>query len=165
MRKSFVIILLCLPFVLTAQVDFDKYFTGKVLRFDFMFAGNSSKITVYPSGMKEEPFYAGSRTQLIDPFNYGNFKYEVFDAAENKLLYSRGFSTLFQEWQTTAEARVMERSFYEVATMPFPKNKIRFVISARERKGTFYKLYETEIDPTDQFIRKEKPVTAKVNHI
>jgi hypothetical protein len=165
MRRSFIIIFLCLPFVLTAQVDFDKYFTGKVLRFDFMFAGNSSKITVYPSGMKEEPFYAGSRTQLIDPFNYGNFKYEVFDAAENKLLYSRGFSTLFQEWQTTAEARVMERSFYEVATMPFPKNKIRFVISARERKGTFYKLYETEIDPTDQFIRKEKPVTAKVNHI
>lgn len=44
MRKSFIIIFLCLPFVLTAQVDFDRYFTGKVLRFDFMFAGNSSKI-------------------------------------------------------------------------------------------------------------------------
>ncbi len=165
MRRTFIIIFLCLPFGLTAQIDFDRYFTDKVLRFDFMFAGNSSRITVYPAGMKEEPFYAGSRTQLTDPFNYGNFRYEVFDAAENKLLYSRGFSTLFQEWQTTDEAKVLERCFYEVATMPFPKNKIRFVISARERKGTFYKLYEKEIDPVDHFIRKEKPVTAKVNQI
>ncbi|HOU01445.1 MAG TPA: M64 family metallopeptidase [Bacteroidales bacterium] len=165
MRKSFIILLYCLPFSLAAQVNFDRYFTDKVLRFDFMFAGNNSKITVYPVGMKEEPYFSGSRTQLVDPFNYGNFKFEIYDAAENKLLYSRGFSTLFQEWQTTAEAKVMERSFYEVATMPFPRNKIRFVLSARERNGTFYKLYETQIDPSDYFIRKEKPVRANVTNI
>ena len=84
--------------------------------------------------MKEEPFYA-LKNSVDDPFNYGNFKYEVFDAAENKLLYSRGFDP-FQEWQQQPK-QGYERSFYEVATMPFPKNKIRFVISARERKGTF----------------------------
>jgi len=41
-----------------AQNSFDKYFTGKVLRFDFMLAGNSQKTVVYPVGMKEEPFWA-----------------------------------------------------------------------------------------------------------
>jgi hypothetical protein len=165
MRRSLIILLFCLPIGLAAQVNFDRYFTDKVLRFDFMFAGNSSKITVYPVGMKEEPYYSGSRTQLVDPFNYGNFKFEVYDAAENKLLYSRGFSTLFQEWQTTAEAKVMERSFYEVATMPFPKNKIKFVLSARDHKGIFYKLYETPIDPSDYYIRKERPVRTNVTKI
>jgi hypothetical protein len=130
-----------------------------------MLAGNSQKTLVYPVGMKEEPLFGGSRENLIDPFDYGNFKYEVFDTAENREIYSRGFCTLFQEWQTTAEAKTMGRSFYEVATIPFPKSKVRFVLSLRERNGIFKKLYETVIDPTDYFIKKEKPVNAAVTKI
>jgi hypothetical protein len=162
MRISALVLFICFSAAVRGQSNFDKYFTDKVLRFDYMLAGNSEKTTVYPVGMKEEPFFGGSKTQLLDPFNYGNLKYEVFDAAENTLIYSRGFCTLYQEWQTTAEAKVMERSFYEVATMPFPKNKIKFVLSMRERNGSFSKLYETEIDPGNYFIRKEKPVNASV---
>jgi len=98
-----------------SQTDFDRYFTGKVLRFDFMLAGNAERTTVYPVAFKEEPFWAGPSENLTDPFGYGNFRYEVFDAEEKRLIYSRGFSSLFQEWQTTAEAKEIERSFYEVA--------------------------------------------------
>jgi hypothetical protein len=160
---SFTLILWALS--LSAQSNFEKYFTDKVLRFDFMLAGNSLKTVIYPAGMKEEPVFAGSHENLIDPFDYGNFKYEVFDAADNILLYSRGFCTLFQEWQTTEEAKSIDRSYYEVATMPFPKNKIRFVLSMRQRNGSFTKLYETIIDPLDYYIRKEKPVNAGVTKI
>jgi len=42
---------------LIAQVNFDDYFSDKVLRFDFMLAGNSEKTVVYPVGMKEEPWW------------------------------------------------------------------------------------------------------------
>jgi hypothetical protein len=164
--RSFILFFFIFSTVTTvAQNNYDKYFTGNVLRFDFMFAGNSQKTIVYPVGMKEEPFWGGSKTNLIDPFDYGNFRYEVFDSTGNTVIYSRGFSTLFQEWQTTAEAKIMERSFYEVATTPFPKNKVKFVISIRERNGSFVKLYETAIDPADYFIRKEKPVNANVTKI
>ncbi len=148
-----------------AQNSFDRYFTDKVLRFDFMLAGNSQKTVVYPVGMKEEPYWAGSLNNLTDPFSYGNFRYEVFDAVGNTLIYSRGFCTLFQEWQTTSEAKTVERSFYEVATMPFPRNKIRFILSLRERNGNFSKLYETEIDPSDYYIRREKTADAVVTKI
>jgi hypothetical protein len=148
-----------------AQQSYDKYFTDKVLRFDFMFSGNSQKTIVYPVGLKEEPLFAGSRTKLIDPFNSGNFKYEVYDEAENKLIYSKGFSTLYQEWQTTAEAKKIERSFYEVATLPYPKNKIKFKISVRERNGLFSPLYEVSIDPSDYFIRKERTVNANFTRV
>ena len=165
MRISALVLFICISAAVRGQSNFDKYFTDKVLRFDYMLAGNRQKTTVYPVGMKEEPFFGGSKTQLVDPFNYGNLKYEVFDAADNTLIYSRGFCTLYQEWQTTAEAKVMERSFYEVATMPFPKSKIKFVLSMRERNGSFSKLYETEIDPGNYFIRKEKPVNASVTKI
>ncbi len=138
--RTFAFILLSFFFgAASGQNNYDKYFTDKVLRFDYMLAGNSTKTTVYPVGMKEEPFFGGSRIQLTDPFNYGNLKYEVFDAADNTLIYSRGFCTLYQEWQTTAEAKVMDRSFYEVATMPFPKNKVKFILSMREKNGFIFK--------------------------
>jgi hypothetical protein len=160
MRTFVAGILICASLQGPAQSSFENYFAGKVLRFDFMLAGNSQKTMVYPVGMKEEPHWAGSDNNLIDPFNYGNFKYELFDLSGNNLIYSRGFSTLFQEWQTTTEAKIMERSFYEVATMPYPKNKVLFVLSMRKRDGSFTKLYETIIDPTDYFIRKESPLKA-----
>jgi hypothetical protein len=102
---------------------------------------------------------------MSDIFGYGNFKYELYDAADSLLIYSRGFCTLFQEWQTTAEAKIMDRSFYEVATMPFPKNKVKFVISMRERNGTFTRLYQTAIDPTDYFIKREKPAQTSYSKI
>ena len=49
--------------------------------------------------------------------------------------------------------------------MPFPKNKVRFVLSMRERNGLFSKLYETKIDPADYFIRKEQPVNVGITKI
>jgi hypothetical protein len=147
------------------QTNFDTYFYDKVLRFDFMLAGNNLETHVYPVGFKEEPYWAGSVTQLTNPFNYGNFKYEVFDESSGNLIYSKGFCTLFQEWQTTAEAKKVNRSFYEVLTMPYPKKKIRIVISKRERDGSFISLYETKIDPYDYFIRKEKPANVALSKI
>lgn len=165
MRYSLIILFLLIIHTVSGQQGYDKYFTDKVLRFDYMLAGDSKSTTVYPVGMKEEAYFGGSRTMLIDPFGYGNLKYEVFDATENKLIYSRGFCTLYQEWQSTAEAQTIQRSFYEVATMPFPRDKIRFVLSMRKRNGLFEKIFETDIDPSDYFIRKEKPFDVNVTRI
>jgi hypothetical protein len=165
MKSVIICALILFSTTVSGQVSFDKYFNSRVLRFDFVFAGNSKSTTIYPMGMKEEPFWAGSNTNLIDPFNYGNFKYEVFDEASGQLIYSRGFCSLFQEWQTTSEAKTMSRVFYEVATMPFPRNKIRLVISERKRDGSFNALYNTRIDPEDYFIRKEKPVNVQISEI
>jgi hypothetical protein len=165
MRTIISFILFSALITVSAQEGFNKYFTDKVLRFDFMLAGNSEKTAVYPVGLKEEPFWAGSETNLINPFNSGNFKYEVYDAGTNTLIYSRSFCTLFQEWQTTAEAKSVDRSFYEVTTMPYPKEKVRFILSKRERNGLFSKLYETTIDPASYFIRKENPLNVAVSKV
>jgi hypothetical protein len=165
MKTKILLSLLIISAPVTGQVRFDNYFTDKVLRYDFMFSGNSETTTVYPLGMKEEPFWAGSDSTLIDYFNYGNFRYEVVDDASNMIIYSRGFSSLYKEWQTTEEAKTISRSFYEVATMPFPKSKIKLVISERTREGSFERLYETKIDPADYFIRKEKPLNVHTSEI
>ena len=160
-----VYLLLALSLTAPAQLAFDDYFTDRTMRFDFMLAGNSVTTRVFPVSFREEPFWGGSLTNLTDKFNYGSFKYEVFDAATGTMIYSRGFCTLYQEWQTTAEARQIERSFHEVATFPFPKNKVNFVLSIRGRDGQFSKLYETAIDPASYFITRGKPDAALATRI
>ncbi|HKK41667.1 MAG TPA: peptidase M64 N-terminal domain-containing protein, partial [Bacteroidales bacterium] len=114
MKTLMILLLSVLSVAGSAQINFNNFFYDKVLRFDFMFAGNKEETHVYPVGFKVEPYWAGSVTDLSNPFDYGNFKYELFDDSTNTLLYSKGFCTLFQEWQTTDEAKTTDRSYYEV---------------------------------------------------
>ena len=104
--------------------------------------------------MKQEPHWAGSLKNLKDVFNYGTYRFKVYDAATDKLLFSKGFCTLFQEWQTTAEAKKINKTFYQAVIFPYPREKVRLSIEARQWEGDFKILYETEIDPDDYFILK-----------
>lgn len=154
MRKLF-IVLLAIPLFSGGQQEFFRYFTEKSLRFDFLLGGNATEVTVFPQQMKQEPHWAGSLKNLKDVFNYGTYRFKVYDAATDKLLFSKGFCTLFQEWQTTAEAKKINKTFYQAVIFPYPREKVRLSIEARQWEGDFKILYETEIDPDDYFILKE----------
>jgi hypothetical protein len=155
MKLNFALILLILPFLTFAQVEYNTYFKNKSLRFDFLLGGNSKEVVVYPEQMKQETYWAGSKTNLIDPFNYGSYRFRVFDLKSDSLIFSKGFSTLFQEWQTTAEAKTSNKTFYQAAIFPFPKKNIRFEIDARQWDGSFKNIYATQINPKDYFIFNE----------
>ena len=155
MKLKILIILLVIPNFTFAQIDFGEYFENKSLRFDFLLGGNSKEVTVYPEQIKQEPHWAGSKTNLTDPFNYGSYRFKVFDLKSDSLIFSKGFSTLFQEWQTTAEAKETNKTFYQAAIFPFPKREIKLEIDARQWNGSFKTIYKTEIDPKDYFILSE----------
>jgi len=165
MKKIYLLLLLSVSLTAYGQVNFDDYFVDKTLRFDFMLAGDYETTIAYPLEMKEEPFYGGSLTNLVDPFNFGNLRYQIYDLESGKLIYSRGYGSLFQEWQTTAEAKNIQRSFYEVATFPFPKNDVRFVLKKYMKDGSLKKIYETVIDPEDYFIRIEHAINTEYKRI
>ena len=154
------LVLFVLP--VSSQEKFGHYFTGKTMRYDFLLAGNSETTLVYPQQIKEEPFWGGSQTNLIDRLEYGTYRYRVFDAADGELIFSRGFCNLFQEWQTTAEAKKRDRVFYQAIFFPFPKQNIKLSIEARNRDGKFVSVFETEVDPNDYFIVRETPQQADV---
>src|SRR5680860_972611 len=155
MKHKILLILLILPMFSHSQVDFNKYFNKKSLRFDFLLGGNNKEVKVYPEQIKQEPFWAGSKINLTDSFNYGSYRFRVFDLKSDSLLFSKGFSTLFQEWQTTAEAKTNDKTFYQAAIFPFPKREIRLEIDARQWEGNFKTIYKTEINPNDYFILNE----------
>ncbi|MCK3682941.1 M64 family metallopeptidase [Maribellus sp. YY47] len=165
MKRLILWLFMIIPIFLNAQIEFKNYFTDHSLRFDFLLGGNSKTATIYPEAMKQEPFWAGNKNHLVDEFNYGTYRYRVFDAASNQLIFSKGFSTLFQEWQTTAEAKQNNKTFYQAAIFPFPKNKVRLEIDARQWDGSFQNLFAEEIDPKDYFILNENTAEFEVKAI
>jgi hypothetical protein len=155
MKLKFLFLTLVIPFLTYSQVDFNKYFRNESMRFDFLLGGNSNEEKVYPEQIKKEPYWAGSKKNLADPFNYGNYRFRIFDVKSDSLLFSKGFSTLFEEWQSTAEAKEVDKTFYQTAIFPFPKRKFRLEIDSRQRDGNFKNIYKTETNPDNYFILNE----------
>ena len=156
MKYLFSIIAIFIALNINAQIDFDTYFVDKSFRFDYNIGGNSEETAIFYNKMKEEPFWGGSKINLIDTFNFGDFRIQVFDAESDKLIYSRGYSTLYYEWIDTEEAKTTSRSFYESVTFPFPKSEIILKIELRNKKNEFNSLFETKIDPKSISIIKDK---------
>ena len=149
----------CLILLLPAQLataQFDKYFENKTLRMDYYHCGDNKTEEFYFDELLEEPYWGGSQTNLIDTMGYGNYYLNVYDLATDRLIYSRGFSSLFWEWQTTAEAAQIRRGCVESVVMPYPKQDIRIEITARDRKGKHVKRFEHTVDIDSYFIKKDR---------
>lgn len=167
--KIFLVLLFCISGTLSghilAQISYAKYFTGQSLRIDYLLTGNASETILTLDQFKIEPFWGGPEANTVSPFGYGEFRIEVYDKETGELIFAKGFSTLFQEWQTTAEAKMMSRSYYQVNRIPFPRNAILLKIVKRETENTFTILLETNIDPGNYFILNEKPHSFPVEAI
>jgi len=150
-----IICLLALSSCLKAQSAFERFFENKSLRVDLVLAGNDLAQSAYLLELKQEPYWGGSKLKLIDDLAYGEYRYSVSEPQSNKILYSRGFCTLFEEWRTTEEAKWLSKAFYQSVTLPFPKQKVEFVLEERKKDGTYAELLRMPIDPDDSNIRKE----------
>ncbi len=140
-----------------AQVNFDDFFTSKTLRMDYLRAGTADTTFIFIRQFKEEPFWGGPRTNLIDPFNFGTYRLMVYDSVTNKLIYSKGYASLYREWQTTKEAKKTQRGFVESLIMPYPKNTIKIVLQARNWELEFFNEFEIFLNPENYFINEESP--------
>ncbi len=149
-----------------AQGDFDKYFEKKSLRVDFALSGNNRTQAAALQQMREEPFWGGPVKNLIDELNYGGYHVNVYDKASNKLIYSRGFNTLFEEWRTTEQAAVEIQSWTNSVSIPYPKSPIVLEITGREKEDMqFHPLMKLDVDPTSIFIDRGKLKDNKVTQV
>ena len=71
MRNLIAILLLLVPVFVSAQ--FDKYFEDRTMRVDYFHAGDSSDDTYYIDEIIAEPFWGGSKVNLIDETNFGKY--------------------------------------------------------------------------------------------
>lgn len=139
-----------------SQIDFDQYFFNKTLRLDYYHTGNDTSDSYSFDELIEEPFWGGSQHKLLDEFDYGKYKIMVKDYSSGKEIYSRTYSTLFSEWQTTDEAKQTIKSFSETIVFPYPKNIVLVEFYSRDRKNILHKKFEYVVNPNSYFVKTER---------
>ena len=166
--KRLLAIVLLIAATLTAEgrkSDFDRYFTGERLRIDLILAGNSQHQQAFLEELVYEPCWAGTRTQLIPSFDYGHYTTDVY-TTDGKLIFRRGFNSLFEEWCTTEEAETINKAFTNSAWIPFPKVKVRVVVTGLDRHtGKRSEMLSFEVDPGDKLITRGSENSYKYSKI
>lgn len=156
MKKILAILFILAVFHFQASAQFDTYFESKTLRIDYVHSGDDSTEFYAIDELREESLWGGSKTNLVDTFNYGNYKFVAYDKASGKVLFTKYFSSMFAEWRTTAEAETTTKAFSETIIMPYPKGIIKTEFYSRDKQNSWNKKFEYVIDPSSYFISHEK---------
>lgn len=159
------IFLLFGPMSVWGAPAFDDFFTIDVLRFDYLLSGNHTSAKIIPGEIKKEKTWSGSRNVLSDNLNLGTYRFQVYDHKSGVLIFAKGFSPLFQEWQSTKEANLTDKACYQVIRFPFPKKKVLIKIERRDYGNLFSEIYSGIIDPENYFIIDESARNIPVTKI
>ncbi len=164
-RISLFAVLLGMQVLLFAGTPPQVFVSDSALRVDYLLTGTDTTAEVLFGQIKKEPAYGGSPEKLTSGPDYGTYRYRLYERSTGKLIFSRGFCPLFQEWQTTGEAKKMKRSFYQVARLPYPRVQVKFTVEQRKKDGSFGTIASLDIDPDDYFILNEVPSSGQVVQI
>lgn len=128
-------------------------------RLDLFHTGGPSGLEVFALDrvVVEQPTWTGPVGALADTSHPGAYRLEVRDTT-GRLLYTRGYATVYQEWITTAERRKRNRTFHESLRFPEPRSVVDVIISRRDPRNVFAEVWRTRVDPRDPLIdRAERP--------
>lgn len=146
--------------------EFELFFEKYSLQVGYYLVGNANDEKFVLDELKKTKHWAGKLALIEkDELNLGNFRFNIYDSASQKMLYTKGFCSLFEEWQTTDFAKKASKSFYHVNTFPFPKNTVRYELQKRNKKGVFITLHNFFISPKDYFIKEETALNYKFSKI
>ena len=145
--------------------SFDRQFTGDTMRVDYFHTGGpKSGETISLDRVVNDGPWAGSRTQLVDPTNLGKYRFEVRDKGKGTLLYSRGFASVYGEWETTSEQKIAHRTFHESLRFPWPKEPVAITLSKRQADNSFSPIWTTDVDPRSRFVDRA-PLTRHAGRV
>lgn len=146
------LMLLALSSVTYAQkISFNKYFTGGTLRLDCSREGDANSDTVWVSRwLDRSAFWHGSRTQLLDPYDNGDYRVEMRDAKSGKPIYSRCYSNLFREYRNTPKGMSVKARFEETLLLPMPRNEVVIALQRRGNGRQFVDATVVRFNPAKQ---------------
>jgi hypothetical protein len=131
------------------------------MRLDYYHTGNAGEERFSVDRVVLEPLpWPGNPSRPIDTTNRGKYFFEVVDAGSGTVLYSRGFSSIYGEWETTGEAKDTNRTFSESLRFPAPDKPVRIVVRKRDARNVFRDIWTTKIDPADKFVLRRAEADA-----
>jgi hypothetical protein len=132
-------------------------FAVETMRLDFYHTGNAAQELFSVDRVVVEPLqWAGNPRRPVDESNLGKYLFEVRDQKTNRLLYSRGFASIYGEWETTGEAKTANRTFQESLRFPAPGAPVQILLKKRDARNAFREIWTTTVDPRDIFVSNAK---------
>jgi hypothetical protein len=161
MKKLFVIVLLLMTVVSVQAQRFEDYFEDRTLRLDYTFAGDDILHEIYVDELVSLPHWYGRRERLAELPLRGNGQITVRSKVDSMVIYRHSFSTLFQEWLATDEAKRTQKSFENVFLVPFPKDSVEIKVELFDYHGQVVNSLTHTVNPKDILIRKagERSIT------
>src|SRR6267378_253670 len=130
----------------------------QTMRLDYYHTGDAKQELFSVDRVVIEPLpWPGDLSKNIDDTNLGKYFFEVRDQKSGRALYSRGFASIYGEWETTDEAKSMMRTFSESLRFPAPEVPVSIVLKKRDAQNNWREVWTTTIDPGDIFIDRSKP--------
>ncbi len=130
----------------------------RTMRLDYYHTGNATEERYSLDRVVLEPLeWPGNPARAIDDTNLGKYFFEVIDRSSNRILYSRGFASVYGEWETTREAKEISRTFHESLRFPAPAAPVQIVVKKRDARNAFREVWSTLVDPTDKFVDSARP--------
>jgi len=130
----------------------------RTMRVDYYHTGDAKREIFSLDRVVIEPLeWPGDPQKAIDRTNLGKYFFEVQDPGSGRVLYSRGFASIYGEWETTDEAVKLTRTFHESFRFPAPDGPVRVVLRKRDARNQFVDVWTVSIDPKDMFVDSSSP--------
>jgi hypothetical protein len=134
---------------------FDEWFCDRTLRLDYVFAGDVQHQQLYVDQLVQMPRWYGRRTRLAELPLAGNGQITVRSHRSQQVIYRHSFSTLFQEWLATDEAKHTQRSFENVFLVPFPRDTVDITVQLFDFHNHVQATMTHTVSPSDVLISRQ----------
>jgi len=134
----------------------------RTLRLDYVHTGMAAEEHFALDGVVLEGEWPGPLDRWTDESNLGKYYFQVLDRATNRVIYSRGFASIYGEWETTGEAKQQRRAFSESVRFPAPTLPVQVVIKKRGPRNEFREVWSIVVDPSDAGVERGPPPKLNV---
>lgn len=154
--KKHILFLLCLIAVSSTRAQvFADHFADKTLRVDYIFNGNAPGQAICLDGLSALPTWAGRKHHLAELPLQGNGQIVMRNAASGKTIYTTSFSSLFQEWLETDEARNVTKGFENTFLLPYPLQPVEIEITLLDPRRNVRASMKHIVHPNDVLIEQK----------
>ena len=154
MKNILVFSLLLFLSLSSSAQRFSDYFEDRTLRLDYTFAGDHSQSAIYIDELVALPRWYGKRQHLSEVPLRGNGQIIMRPHGKNEVIFRHSFSTLFQEWLSTDEAKHTKKSFENVFLVPFPKDTVEITVELYDYHDETAVSMTHTVVPSDILIRQ-----------
>ncbi|HSM32158.1 MAG TPA: M64 family metallopeptidase [Woeseiaceae bacterium] len=131
------------------------------MRVDFYHTGNHATEMFSLDRVVLEPLpWTGNMHRPIDKTLRGKYLFEIVDPDTGAVAWSRSFSSIYGEWETTREARHMNRTYHESVRFPAQAREFALVLKKRDPRNEFEEIWRVPIDPNDYLVHRESATYA-----